>query len=83
MPSGAHEHYVATSIQPASAPAPAVRTPLPPSPWTVGERPTPRSMFPIRDANQKIVCYVPNADVAAWICQAGVWLHMSIENANR
>lgn len=32
-----------------------------PLPWSVGERPTNRSMFPIRDRNAKVVAYAPNA----------------------
>ena len=40
-----------------------------PGPWRVGERPTRRSMFPIRDANGKVVCYTPSEVTANLLVQ--------------
>ena len=44
-----------------------------PGPWRIHDRPSPRSMWPIRDANGKIVCYVPNSAVAERIIDAQPW----------
>jgi hypothetical protein len=35
-----------------------------PAPWHVGERPSPRSMWPIRAANDKVVAYARTRAVA-------------------
>lgn len=40
-----------------------------PTPWYVGDRSSPRSMFPIRDGNHKVVAYAYNHEVAQLIAR--------------
>jgi hypothetical protein len=35
-----------------------------PRPWSLGSRPSPRSMYPVRDANGKVVLYTHDLAIA-------------------
>lgn len=52
-----------------------------PRPWYVGERSSTRSMFPIRDANHRVVAYSHYYEVAQFIVeQAAAANHIMVHS---